>query len=198
MDTKKQVYVQDILKIGEAIIPRDKIPEIDLYMDQLTTFMDDKLKACKRAQDEKILTKTMINNYSKDKMLPASVNKKYSRTHMMMLVLIYQLKATLSISDIQLLLANIGEGEPLAAMYDAFTAMQAGVAQRAADDLPRTMDAAASLLPDGDENAQALAAVLELSLEAAAKKRLAERILDSYFAAESAQPEKAKPAEKTK
>jgi len=166
-------------RFEDVIIPRDKIPEIDLYMDQLTTFMDEKLKACKRTEDERVLTKTMINNYSKDKMLPASNNKKYSQAHMMLLVLIYHLKATMTIGDIQTLLKHIGEGGELAAMYDAFTAMQADAAARANEALSQTMDAAEALLPDGSEKAKALAAVLSLSLEAAAKKRMAEQILDS-------------------
>jgi len=166
-------------RFEDVIIPRDKIPEIDLYMDQLTTFMDEKLKECKRTEDERVLTKTMINNYSKDKMLPASNNKKYSRAHMMLLVLIYHLKATMTIGDIQTLLKHIGEGDELAAMYDAFTAMQADVAARANEALSQTLAAAEALLPDGSEKAKALAAVLSLSLEAAAKKRMAERILDT-------------------
>ena len=166
-------------RLGKAIIPRDKLPEIDLYMDQLTTFIDDKLKACKRTDDERVLTKTMINNYSKDKMLPASINKKYSQVHMMLLVLIYHLKATMTIGDIQQVLKQVGEGGELAAMYDAFTAMQTTVAARAETAASEAMGEAKALLPDGDEKAQTMAAVLALSLEAAAKKRLAEQMLDA-------------------
>lgn len=43
------------------------IPNIDLYMDQVTTFMDEHLAGTKRRDEDKILTKTMINNYSKNK-----------------------------------------------------------------------------------------------------------------------------------
>lgn len=43
----------------------ESIPNIDLYMDQITTFMDTQLAASKRHPDDKILTKTMINNYAK-------------------------------------------------------------------------------------------------------------------------------------
>ena len=171
----------------DAILPRGRIPEIDLYMDQLTTFMDDKLAPCKRAEGEKILTKTMINNYSKDKLLPASVNKKYSQAHMMLLVLIYHLKSTLSMSDIQQLLKHLGGGDALAAMYDAFTALQARVIDRAEEELPRVLSEAGVLLPEGDEKARTLAAVLALSLEAAAKKRQAEQLLDAFFAPEKAE-----------
>jgi len=175
---------RDALRHHDAIIPRTRFPEIDLYMDQLTTFMDEKLKLCKRVESEKILTKTMINNYSKDKILPASVNKKYSQAHMMLLVLIYHLKATLSMGDIQRLLKHIGEGDELAAMYDAFTELQADIITRAETELPRVLADAEKLLHDGDEKARTLAAVLALSLEAAAKKRQAEQLLDKCFAQE--------------
>jgi len=165
---------------SSAIVPRDKIPEIDLYMDQLTTFMDERLKAGKRTDDEKTLTKTMINNYSKDKVLPASVNKKYSPAHMMMLVMIYQMKPSLSIGDIQRVLQDIPAAE-LPAVYDAFALLQAQVNEKTTGELPRIVAAADTLLSAHDEKKQAMLAVLSLSLEAAAKKRLAEQILDQYF-----------------
>lgn len=56
------------------------IPNIDLYMDQVTTFMDEQLDSTKRYKEDKILTKTMINNYTKNNLLPPPVKKKYSRS----------------------------------------------------------------------------------------------------------------------
>ena len=47
----------------------DDIPNIDLYMDQVTTFMEKELASSKRHEDDKILTKTMINNYAKNNLL---------------------------------------------------------------------------------------------------------------------------------
>lgn len=86
------------------------IPDIDLYMDQVTTFMESKLKSSVRNQDDdKILTKTMINNYAKNDLLPPPVKKKYSREHVIMLIFIYYYKGILSINDIQTLLKPIAE-----------------------------------------------------------------------------------------
>ena len=53
------------------------VPDIELYMDQVTTFMDSHLSDIKRYEDDKTLTKTMINNYTKNKLLPPPVKKKY-------------------------------------------------------------------------------------------------------------------------
>ena len=72
------------------------IPHIDLYMDQLTTFMEDNLSQMKRYPEDKILTKTMINNYTKNKLLPPPNKKKYSTDHMVLLIFIYYFKSFLS------------------------------------------------------------------------------------------------------
>jgi len=83
------------------------IPNIDLYMDQVTTFMDDHLGLFKRNDNDKILTKTMINNYSKYNLLPPTVKKKYTNDHIILMLFIYYLKPILSITDIKELLAPI-------------------------------------------------------------------------------------------
>ena len=82
-------------------IQLDKIPEIDLYMDQVTSFMEDHLTKTKRNPEDKVLTKTMINNYAKNNLLPPPVKKKYSKEHMLMLIFIYYFKNLLSFHDIE-------------------------------------------------------------------------------------------------
>ena len=66
--------LQKQLKKIDYVKPED-IPNIDLYMDQITTFMEEQLSACKRYDTDKILTKTMINNYAKNDLLPPSEKK---------------------------------------------------------------------------------------------------------------------------
>lgn len=90
-------------------IKTEDIPNIGLYMDQVTTFMDEQLEACKRHDEDKILTKTMINNYAKNNLLPAPEKKKYSKEHVLTLLFIYYFKNLLSISDIQTLLNPLTE-----------------------------------------------------------------------------------------
>ena len=87
----------DYVKPGE-------FPNIDLYMDQVTTFMNTHLSDSKIKSDDKILTKTMINNYAKNNLLPPPVKKKYSKEHMIVLIFIYYFKNILSISEIQAML----------------------------------------------------------------------------------------------
>ena len=91
------------------IIDADDIPSIDLYMDQVTTFMDSHLGNNKRFEDDKVLTKTMINNYAKNDPLPAPKKKRYTKDHVIMLTYIYYMKNFLSINDIKTLLKPISE-----------------------------------------------------------------------------------------
>jgi Domain of unknown function (DUF1836). len=90
----------------DYVKPTD-IPNIDLYMDQVTTFMNSQLSATKRYPEDKILTKTMINNYAKNALLPPPDKKKYSKEHLLLLIFIYYFKNILSISDIQTLVTPI-------------------------------------------------------------------------------------------
>lgn len=91
-------------------IKAEDIPNIDLYMDQVTTFMDSKLRKSSRfPEEDKVMTKTMINNYAKNDLLPPPVKKKYSKEHVLVLIFIYYYKSFLSINDIQTLLQPITE-----------------------------------------------------------------------------------------
>ena len=92
---------------GIDYISPESIPNIDLYMDQITNFMDDQLEMSKRREDDKLLTKTMINNYTKNDLLQPPVKKKYSKEHLLSLIFIYYLKNILSINDIQTVLNPI-------------------------------------------------------------------------------------------
>ena len=81
IDTKDMLnsILSSISRI-DYVRPGD-IPNIDLYMDQVTTFMEEQLHSTKRYEDDKILTKTMINNYAKNNLLPPPVKKKYSKAY---------------------------------------------------------------------------------------------------------------------
>ena len=108
----------------EYIRPSD-IPDIGMYMDQVTTFMDSRLSKARRTSEDKLLTKTMINNYTKQKLLPPPDRKKYSREHLLVLLFIYYYKGILSLEDIRTLLRPLGEsyfqnsnGPDITAIYE--------------------------------------------------------------------------------
>lgn len=111
MDNEVKEFLAALQKklVSIDYIKTEDIPNIGLYMDQVTTFMDEQLEACKRYEDDKILTKTMINNYAKNNLLPAPEKKKYSKEHVLTLLFIYYFKNLLSINDIQSLLNPLTE-----------------------------------------------------------------------------------------
>lgn len=106
MDKNSLELVNNLLKSLSKLdyIKPGEVPNIDLYMDQVTTFMDSHLSDVKRYTDDKILTKTMINNYAKNDLLPPPLKKKYSKDHIYILIFIYYFKNILSIGDIEKLL----------------------------------------------------------------------------------------------
>ena len=102
----------EISKLVQNDIFQQKInisefPEIDLYMDQVIQLFESKLSLLKRNDDDKILTKTMINNYAKAKLFMKIKNKKYTKEHLILMSLIYELKGVLSINDTKILLNQI-------------------------------------------------------------------------------------------
>ncbi len=127
METEKNQYIRDILEsvLSMDYIRPDEVPDIDLYMDQVTTFMDKHLESSKRFDDDKLLTKTMINNYTKNELIPSPEKKKYSKNHMFMLIFIYYMKNIMSISDIKSILTPLTDtyfkGEQCVDLSDIYT-----------------------------------------------------------------------------
>lgn len=105
MDIEKDSLKKQIREMTQLgyIAPED-LPSIELYMDQVTTFMDKYLSQNKRYEEDKTLTKTMINNYTKNNLLPPPEKKRYTKEHLILLIYIYYLKNVISISDIQIML----------------------------------------------------------------------------------------------
>lgn len=98
----------DYLKSLHHVHGKD-VPTIPLYMDQLTSFMESSLSSLKRYPEDKVLTKTMINNYTKNKLLPPPIKKRYGRNHLLLLFFIYYYKNVLSLTDLQELLTPLNE-----------------------------------------------------------------------------------------
>lgn len=107
-------------------IALEEFPDIDLYMDQVIQLFENKLSSLKRDEEDKILTKTMINNYAKAKLFMKVKNKKYTKEHLILMSLIYELKGILSISDTKILLNDIvekkenGEEFDLESLYNEY------------------------------------------------------------------------------
>ena len=103
-----------------SIMSKD-IPDLDLYMDQIMTLFETHLANNKKNEEDKLLTKTMINNYSKAKVITPVKGKKYTKEQILQMLIIYQLKNNLSIQEIKELLTPIYESDTdLSLLYDHF------------------------------------------------------------------------------
>ncbi|MCR5251238.1 MAG: DUF1836 domain-containing protein [Lachnospiraceae bacterium] len=174
------------------IKPED-IPSIDLYMDQVTSFIDSRLRNTARYQEkERILTKTMINNYAKNDLLPPPTKKKYNKEHVMLLIFIYYFKNILSISDIQQLLKPITEryygkeGEvDIAAIYEEALNMGEDQLDALKSDVMQKYRSSKESFPDvSDEEEkeflQLFSFLCMLILDVYVKKLLIEKIIDGF------------------
>ncbi|HOO61002.1 MAG TPA: DUF1836 domain-containing protein [Bacillota bacterium] len=114
--------------IAELLSPEfmewDRMPDIGLYMDQVLTIMERQLKTFNRRNEERTLTQAMINNYTKDGLLPRPVEKKYNREHIALLTILCALKPILSISDLSVLLKNACTDETECALYETYLSIQ--------------------------------------------------------------------------
>ena len=111
MSTRGDVeFIVNKILGGFRVTQPDEIPKIDLYMDQVLTFLGERLRRTARKSDaDKILTKTMVNNYVKNKVMIPPVKKKYGRDHILLLMVIYYMKSFLSIDDIRTIVGPVSE-----------------------------------------------------------------------------------------
>ncbi|MCY6483901.1 DUF1836 domain-containing protein [Clostridium aestuarii] len=167
------------------------IPSLDLYMDQVITLFDNKLAHLKRTENDKILTKTMINNYTKAKILMRPNKKKYTREHIILLILIYNLKQSLSINDIaslfSVLIENLDEKNDIEIdkIYESFSKIKKidtdNISKELKEKLELITENTNTLNKEHIDLSQMLITVLTLINEANTKKRIAEKIIDEYF-----------------
>ena len=194
-DTKHAILdLMSKLKTIDYIRP-ESIPNIDLYMDQITSFMDTQLADSKRHSDDKLLTKTMINNYTKNDLLPPPVKKKYSKEHLLSLIFIYYLKNILSINDIHSILNPLtdrffgGDGQhDMSDIYAEIFRMEEEESTKLLKEFSKKYNIAKNTFQDfpedQQEELQTFALICLLSFDIYMKKRLIEKIIDEVIAEE--------------
>lgn len=173
-------------------IKLSEIPCVDLYMDQVTTFFDDKLSLLKRDVEDKILTKTMINNYAKAKLLMPVKGKKYSKDQLVLLSLIYNLKQILSLNDLNLILSpiikSLSSDEKNLALDDIYNVfLHINKLQREEfnswfkTNLELVNEEADHIETQNKDTIELILTVLMLISSANSQKKMAEKIIDKFF-----------------
>lgn len=195
MTIKTEDLLNSILESLDRVtyIKSEDIPNIDLYMDQVTTFMQSRLKRTTRnPEEDKILTKTMINNYAKNDLLPPPCKKKYSKEHIMLLVFIYYYKGILSINDIQELLAPITgkffdteEEFDLETIYETVFGLEKSQTDAMKKDIVEKFRIAEGTFQDAPEDSQEFLQIFSficmLGFDVYMKKLLIEKMIDSFY-----------------
>lgn len=181
------------------------IPSIDLYMDQVTTFMDAQLADSRRHPEDKILTKTMINNYAKNDLLPPPSRKKYSKDHILLLIFIYYFKNVLSIKDIRSLLKPLctayfgkaSEDMGIEKVYNTVFHFEDEEIRNLREDIEKKYKTAMSTFEDSGDNRdfmQMFTFICMLSYDVYVRKQIIESLLDTIADDKEPHDEKGKPS----
>lgn len=163
---------QEIMKdvFSDRDLTPEQVPELDLYMDQVLTLLGDGLSDTKRHPDDKLITKTMINNYSKEKLLSPIQGKKYSHQHIMQILCVYQMKQTLALADVKQLTGR--DDVDFEGCWRAYLDIKDRLRQNLPAQLAQGLDA------NLEDPGERLSLCLALSAISTYMRRLCEAILD--------------------
>ena len=165
------------------------LPNIDLYMDQVTTYLNNKFSATKRYTEDKLLTKTMINNYAKSRLLPSPEKKKYSKDHIIVLTMIYFFKNVISINDVTKILTPMidnyfhNEDTPLEDIINNF--LEYVHSQNLSDPILTEINNSEDIFdnisvnPDDKEYLHTVGLITRLSYDMFVRKLMIEKLIDS-------------------
>lgn len=185
---------QDILKdaVNDAELKSSDIPSIELYVDQIINLHTEKLKEGSTRFYDRQLTKTMINNYAKDRVITPVKGKKYTKEQIIQILTVYTLKGTLSIGEIKRMLSGICSADKsLVELYDKYTSSKENTREYA-QKVVEEMLAENGLRIEND--ADFFVAVATISAMSAFMKSIAQAMIDAKYPepVEESEPEKEK------
>ena len=178
---------------SERHLMLEDIPNIDLYMDQVIQLFEHTYAGVRRNEKDKILTKTMINNYAKGKLFFPIKNKKYSKEHLLLISFIFQLKGTITIHDIKIVLEKLNEkivndNFNLDELYEAYLQLTEQSAGQLKGDVKEMARKAAELIEKMDdkdaEYLEQLLLIISLSHMSNLYRRAAEKLVDQLLTEE--------------
>ena len=143
--TENELSARVAAAVGDVDLSDAEIPGIDLYLDQILSLVSEKNAASTPRYKERPLTKTMVSNYSKDGLISPISGKKYSRAHIVEMLLVYNLKKSLSIEEIKRVLTGVREGcgfsgDDMIAAYHRFLSIKNENRARAGEAVQRLLE----------------------------------------------------------
>ena len=147
-----------------------QLPDIDLYMDQVLTILESQMDSYKLHDDEKVMTKTMINNYVKSRLIEKPVKKKYGKEQLMQLIMIYHMKNIMNFADLEVFFQRVikEDQKGIGLLYEDFVQIHDNML----DDFISKEKQLSEL--EGNDKIKEL---LKIIITADLNKRVAERVL---------------------
>jgi len=169
--------------VNDSELRSSEIPAIDLYVDQIINLHSEKLKAGSERFHDRQLTKTMINNYAKDRVITPVKGKKYTKEQIIQILIIYTLKSTLSIGEIKRVLDGAYsiegfDGENLTTLYDRYCAVKDENRDYSAHVVEEMMAKNGLNIENDEDFLVALGSIVSLS---AFMKNIAQAMIDAKY-----------------
>ncbi|MDR1134910.1 MAG: DUF1836 domain-containing protein [Clostridiales Family XIII bacterium] len=176
-----------------SLIEAEDFPDIELYADQVIGFLNEKLKVYGEEPEKQIISKTMISNYIKHNMLPRPVKKKYNSDHMIMLALIFHLRNTFRMNEIELIMKPFLDNYDSAfddkidfrALYKALYPVLKEEHVRSAEGIMKSVENVKDAIWDegveDDDTTELFSVLLSIALQMDAAKYAARKLLDEYY-----------------
>ena len=157
-----------LLELSNYNVPNvDALPQMNFYMDQVISYLEDNLKVFEI--DDKLITSSMVNNYVKGKVIPAPVNKKYSKVQLTYLLEICSLKNVLSLNEIM----NIIDFSTYKDVYTYYKDIQDNLVNNISGNIKKNL----AKIKKENEDVELKKLAMELALKANIYKTLSEKII---------------------
>ena len=165
------------------------LPDIELYMDQVTNYLRRQLSLQEKDEENPIITPNMINNYVKGGHIERTNQKRYNKEQLASLYMLCSIKQSLSINDASLLLSLLREDRSYEQLYTEFIAIQKSIATDISEKVPKDEDL---------QRNELLTLALSLALRSVAEQLVAQKILSLFYPEKRSEEKKKEKDEKDK
>ena len=167
------------------------VPDIDLYIDQMVSCLNSELSLYAK-NGEGPITKGIVSNYTKHKMIPGPEGKRYTKDHCIFMLLVYYLKGCFSMDQVQRLMKPIlsnydsawDDNVDMQAYYKEILAVVRKSEEDFSEQLQERILANKKFLADrgsDDDISELILLITMLIMRSNEERYMAEKLLDEYF-----------------